>query len=103
MTSARIKTTELVLNRVIPASPEAVFDAWMDSTSPGSPFFGVTRAIVNPVVDGLFYTMYLLDGVETAHYGRFVVLERGRQIQQTWVSQMTLGLESLVAIRFEAQ
>jgi hypothetical protein len=52
----KIKTVELNLTRTFDASPSEVFDAWIDHTSPGSPRFGVTKAIVNPPkVDGLFY------------------------------------------------
>jgi hypothetical protein len=31
-----------------------VFDVWIDPKSPGGPWFGAERVILNPVVDGLF-------------------------------------------------
>lgn len=100
----KIKTTEINLSRTIDASSEAVFDAWIDPSGPVSPWSGVSKAIVNPArVDGLFYSMYLLEGQEMAHYGRFITLERPRQISYTWVSEATQGLESLVTLHFESQ
>jgi uncharacterized protein YndB with AHSA1/START domain len=96
-----IKTIELTVTRTIAATPSEIFDAWLDSTSPGSPWFGVARAIVNPVVDGLFYHSVQFEGHDWAHYGRFVALERPRRIEHTWVSEATRGLESVVAITLE--
>lgn len=98
-----IKTTEINLTRIINASPDEVFEAWLDHTSPGSPWFGVPKAIVNPPkVDSLFYSMYQLEGREVAHYGRFVALEKPRGIQHTWVSEATRGMESIVTLSFES-
>lgn len=98
-----IKTTEINLKRIINASPDEVFEAWLDQTSPGSPWFGVPKAIVNPPkVDGLFYSMYQLEGREVAHYGRFIALEKPRRIQHTWVSEATRGMESIVTLSFES-
>jgi uncharacterized protein YndB with AHSA1/START domain len=92
-------TTEINLSRVINASPDQVFDAWLDHTRPGSPWFGVPKAIVNPPkVDSLFYSMYQLEGKEVAHYGRFITLEKPRKIQHTWVSKATRGIESVVTL-----
>lgn len=101
---AKIKTTEINLSRTIDASPAQVFDAWIDPTGPVSPWSGVSKAIVNPPgVGGLFYSMYLLEGQEIAHYGRFLTLERPHQVSYTWVSEATQGLESLVTLNFESQ
>ncbi len=98
------KTTEINLTRKINASPDEVFEAWLDSTSPGSPWFGVPKAIVNPPeVDGLFYSMYQLEGREVAHYGRFIALEKPHRIRHTWVSEATRGMESVVTLSFEPE
>jgi uncharacterized protein YndB with AHSA1/START domain len=93
----------LTVTRTIAAAPADVFDVWLDSRSPGSPWFGVARAIVQPVVDGLFYHVVHFEGHDWAHYGRFVTLDRPRRIAHTWVSEATRGLESLVELSFEAQ
>lgn len=98
----RINTTEIHLDRTINASPEEVFEAWLDHTCPGSPWFGVPKAIVNPpAVDSLFYSMYQLEGREVAHYGRFIALEKPHRIQHTWVSEATRGMESIVTLSLE--
>jgi len=100
----RIKTAEINLSRTINASPEEVFEAWIDPNGPVSPWSGVTKAVVNPPkVDGLFYSMYQLEGQEMAHYGRFITLEKPHRIAYTWVSEATQGLESLVTLNFEPQ
>ncbi len=101
MNTAAAKTIELTIKRTVAAAPVEVFDVWIDSRSPGSPWFGVTRAIVQPVVDGLFYHLVQFEGHDWAHYGRFMVLDRARRIEHTWVCEATRGLESLVQLTFE--
>ncbi len=103
MMHSKIITTELTITRLVPATPAEVYDVWLDSKSPGSPWFGVNRAIVNPVVDGLFYHLVQFEGHDWAHYGRFVVLDRPQKIQHTWVSEATRGLESVITLHFETQ
>ena len=102
MKTSHPKTIALTVTRTIDASPAEVFDVWLDSRSPGSPWFGVARAIVQPVADGLFYHVVHFEGHDWAHYGRFVTLDRPRRIAHTWVSEATRGLESLVELSFEA-
>jgi uncharacterized protein YndB with AHSA1/START domain len=99
----RIKTTDLTVKRTIPATPAEVYDVWLDWKSPGSPWFGSTRAIVSPVVDGLFFHSVDWEGRAWAHYGRFTALERGKRIQHTWMSEATKGLESIVTVTLEAR
>jgi uncharacterized protein YndB with AHSA1/START domain len=100
-----IKTTDIHMTRSIPATPEQVFDAWLDRTCPGSPWHGVPKVIVadSPSVGTLFYSAYHMEGRDIAHYGRFVTLERGRRIEHTWVSEGTKGLESLVTLTLEPE
>jgi uncharacterized protein YndB with AHSA1/START domain len=103
MNTPAVKTMELTVTRTIPARPDEVFDTWIDSKSPGSPWFGVAQAIVEPVADGLFYHVVQFEGHDWAHYGRFVALDRPRRIEHTWVSEATRGLESVVTLTFEPQ
>jgi uncharacterized protein YndB with AHSA1/START domain len=103
MNWTRQKTFELTVTRSIPTSPSKVYDVWIDPKSPGSPWFGVARAIVQPAVDGLFYYLAHFQGHDWAHYGRFVTLERPSRIEHTWVSEATRGLESRVSLTFEQQ
>ncbi len=92
------KLTELVLTRNIPASPEAIYDVWLDPKSPGGPWFGAKRVILDPEVDGLFFHAVEHEGRTWAHYGRFTVLERGARIEHTWMSEATRGVESVVTV-----
>jgi uncharacterized protein YndB with AHSA1/START domain len=98
-----MKRIELTVSRVIPATPAEVYGAWLDSKSPGGPWFGTKRVILNPIVDGLFYHSVGHDGREWAHYGRFVRLESPRLIEHTWVSEATRGIESTVTVSLEPQ
>lgn len=95
------KTTVLTLTRNIPASPAEVYDAWLDSKSPGSPWFGAKRVLMDVKVDGLFYHWLTHEGRDWTHYGRFVTLDRPGRIEHTWVSEGTRGLESVVTLTFE--
>ena len=93
-----MKTFDLTVSRTIHGSAEEVFDVWLDPKSPGGLWFGVERAIINPVVDGLFYHVVKHEGRSWPHYGRFIRLDRGRTIEHTWVSEATRGLETVVTI-----
>jgi uncharacterized protein YndB with AHSA1/START domain len=92
---------EISVSRTIPASPGEVFDVWLDHNSPGGPWFGTERVIINPVVDGLFYHSVRHEGRSWAHYGRFVRLDKPRIIEHTWVSEATRGIESTVTVTLE--
>jgi uncharacterized protein YndB with AHSA1/START domain len=88
----------VTVTRTIKAAPEAVYDVWLDPTSPGGPWFAAARAIVDVKVDGLFFHVADHAGRKWAHYGRFVKLERGRAIEYTWMSEATHGIETTVSI-----
>jgi len=94
---ATANTLELKFERTIPASPEEVYDAWLDPKVPGNPWHESDKLLLNPKVDGMFY--WLTRG--TAHYGLFTKMERPGRIQHTWVSPYTLGMESTVTLTFE--
>jgi uncharacterized protein YndB with AHSA1/START domain len=96
-----MKLTDVTVTRAIPAPAENVFDVWIDPKSPGGPWFGAERVILNPVVDGLFYLAVQHEGRTWPHYGRFVRIERPHLVEYTWVSEGTQGVESLVAVTFE--
>jgi|ERR1041385_1350230 len=100
--SQNITTIEINLTRTVEAHPKEVYAVWLDQTSPGSPWFGVPKVVLNPPkVDSLFYSMYQVEGREIAHYGRFIVLDEPRKIQYTWVSEATHGMESVLTVSFE--
>jgi len=88
-----MELTEITVTRMIPATPEEVYDVWVDPKSPGGPWHGAARLIVNPVVDGLFYFAVNHEGRVWPHYGRFVKLERPKLVEYTWMSEATKGAE----------
>jgi uncharacterized protein YndB with AHSA1/START domain len=99
MTNKPRQTLEFKLERTIPASPDEVFDGWLNPRIPGNPWNAAEKFLLDPKVDGLFY--WTLKG--TAHYGRFTEIERPGRIQHTWVSRNTLGEESTVTVTFKKQ
>jgi uncharacterized protein YndB with AHSA1/START domain len=98
-----MKLCDLTATNSINAPAEAIFDIWMDPKSPGSPWFGCERVIMNPAVDGLFYHTVEHQGRIWPHYGRFVRLDRPHRIEHTWVSESTRGLETLLTLTFETR
>jgi uncharacterized protein YndB with AHSA1/START domain len=95
--------TEITVARLIPAPAAEAFDVWIDPHSPGGPWFGAARLIINPVVDGLFYSAVSHERKTWAHYGRFIAIERPRRVEHTWVSEGTRGLETMVTVTFDPQ
>jgi uncharacterized protein YndB with AHSA1/START domain len=98
-----MQLTDITVTRTIPAPPEKVFDVWLDPKSRGSVWFGAERVILNAAVDGLFYFSVQYEGRPWAHYGRFLALDRPHRIEHTWMSEATKGLDSVVAVTFEAK
>jgi len=96
-----MKLIDLTVTRMIPAPAEKVFDVWIDPASPGGPWFGAERAIVHPVVDGLFYFAVKHEGRTWPHYGRFIAIDSPHKVEYTWVSEATQGVESVVTVTFE--
>jgi uncharacterized protein YndB with AHSA1/START domain len=94
---------DITVSRTIPAPAEKVFDVWMDPKSPGGPWFGAERLILNPVVDGLFYWAVKHEGRTWPHYGRFVRIDPPTLIEHTWMSEGTRGAESVVTITLTAR
>jgi uncharacterized protein YndB with AHSA1/START domain len=90
------KNLEFKFERTIQASPDAVYNAWLNPKMSGNPWSMAEKLLLNPEVDGFFY--WLVDGV--AHYGRFTDIKPATRIQHTWVSPNTLGQESLVTLTF---
>jgi uncharacterized protein YndB with AHSA1/START domain len=115
-----MKLTELTVARTIAAKPEAIFDVWIDPQTPGGPFFGAARLLIDVSVDGLFYFLVSHEGKEWAHYGRFlriecpstnsaaVVVDTSQHsstgstgvVEYTWMSEATRGAESIVTVTF---
>jgi uncharacterized protein YndB with AHSA1/START domain len=100
MTMTTMKTFDLTLSRVISAAAAEVFDVWMDPKSPGGPWHGSERLILQPSVDGLYYFSVKHEGRVYPHFGRFVAIERPRRVQYTWMSEGTKGAETTVTVTF---
>jgi uncharacterized protein YndB with AHSA1/START domain len=98
MTTTSATTVDIKVERIIPAPPSEVFDAWVDSKIPGSPWHEHKKLIVDPKVDGLWYWPSVGG---TSHYGRFTEIDRPGRIQLTWMSRNTLGEETIVAVTFQ--
>jgi uncharacterized protein YndB with AHSA1/START domain len=98
-----MKTIEVTVTRTINGPPDQVFDVWLDTKSPGGPWFGAERVVLNAEVDGLFFIAMKQGERGRPHYGRFIRLERGRTIEHTWMSESTHGLETTVTITLTAR
>jgi uncharacterized protein YndB with AHSA1/START domain len=96
-----MKLTDITVSRTIPAPAEKVYDVWIDPKSPGGPWYGAERVILNAVVEGLFYLAVKHEGRIWPHYGRFTKLNRPGLIEHTWMSEATKGAESVVTITLE--
>ena len=102
--TAKTKTMAITLNRIIPASPGEVYDAWLDADNPGTPWHDSSKVILDPQpkVDGMFYFNKISkQGENWAHFGRFINLERGVKIEYSWMSTFTRGLESVVTVELQ--
>ncbi len=93
------KKIEIKVERLIPAPPQEVFDAWLDAKVPGTTWNAAEKFILDAKVDGLFYWCLK----SNSHYGRFTAIDRPGRIQHTWMSSSTLGKESTVTITFKKQ
>src|SRR5215217_4719960 len=95
-----MKLIDLDVCRTVDATPDEVYDVFTDPAQFGA-WFGCERLIMNPVVDGLYYIAMSHQGRLWPHYGRFLVLERPRRFEMTWMSEGTKGNESIVRIALE--
>jgi uncharacterized protein YndB with AHSA1/START domain len=92
------KTFTVDLKRVIAGAPAQVFKAWLDPKQPCNPWsYGKTRAL-EPKAGKVFC---ILMGSAGAHFGRIIKLTKGKQLQHTWMSRYTRGLESTVTVNFK--
>jgi len=82
------------------ASPERVFRAWTDPASMKAWLAEGGDVVADPRPDGLFYLgMQHSSGIRP-HYGRYLRVESPHLLEFTWVSEHTLGKESVVTLEF---
>ena len=94
----------LVIERLIPAEPRIVFDAWLDAESLrrfmcGGPGVRVTSAECDPRVGGSFLIVMNLAGQDLPHHGEYLAIERHTRIVFTWRSHLA-GEGSRLTLRF---
>jgi uncharacterized protein YndB with AHSA1/START domain len=92
-----MNTLKVNVSRLIRAAPDDVFRAWLDPERLQR-WFGTSRQIVTPKVDGLFYLAMEHQGRTWPHYGRYVRIDKPRLIEFTWMSEGTEGRETVVTI-----
>lgn len=95
----------VVIERLIPAPPRVVFDAWLDRETLqrfmcGGPGVQVTRAECDPRVGGEFLIVMSVEGHELPHRGEYLEIERYKRIVFTWRSHLA-GEGSRVTLRFD--
>jgi uncharacterized protein YndB with AHSA1/START domain len=105
MTTATIQAVRV--QRTLSATPERVFDAWLDPEAlsqfmrPGTK--RSTDAATDPRVGGLFLiTMREEDGRVYPHAGEYLEIDRPRKLVFTWFSKATALAKSTVTIELRA-
>jgi uncharacterized protein YndB with AHSA1/START domain len=92
----------VVVRRILPASCEEVFDAWLDAEGmsewmrPG-PVTSCEVAL-DPRIGGRFRIVMTAPGAPIVNTGEFRVLDRPVRLQFTWVSSRWENHETLVTV-----
>ncbi|MBC8026324.1 MAG: SRPBCC domain-containing protein [Steroidobacteraceae bacterium] len=102
--NASLATAAVVVRRTIAASPDMLFDAWLDPISlsnwmrPGT--INSTQARVDPRVGGEYEVIMRNDTTPIRHRGVYRVIDRPRRLVFTWESPATESRETLVTVDF---
>jgi uncharacterized protein YndB with AHSA1/START domain len=105
--NAAIAPAAVVVRRTIAASPEVLFDAWLDPIAlatwmrPGSTHS--TVATVDARVGGRYEIVMHVDSGTVPHRGEYRAIERPRRLAFTWESPHTGGRATLVTVDFVAR
>jgi uncharacterized protein YndB with AHSA1/START domain len=94
----------VVIERLIPAPPRVVFDAWLDPEALqrfmcGGPGVRVTRVECDPRVGGQFLIVMNVEGHDVPHRGQYLEIERYKRLAFTWRSPYA-GEGSRVTLQF---
>ncbi len=88
----------------IAASPEAVFDAWLDPAIAAQFFAAGETSVVELEMDpregGVFRLAMQGPAARFEHEGRYVLIDRPRRLIFTWISDGTDHRLSLVTVTF---
>ncbi len=95
-----------VVQRLLPASPEVVFDEWLDAEALAEficPYPAVAgRVECDPRVGGKL-RIDMVNGERVTHVtGEYLELDRPNRLRFTWNSDFGGGFESVVSVAFEA-
>lgn len=98
MNTEQIPTARVT--RHIKASPERVFDAWLDPALLGQWMFGpnvreeeVLHLYANPIVGGSFSFLVRRGDAEIDHIGEYLEIDRPRRLVFTWGVRQDEGTE----------
>ena len=97
---------EVRIVRTFSATPEEVFDAWIDADAlmhwmvpiPG----GKTKAELDPRVGGRYRIEMIGNGETYPHEGEYLRVERPRLLEFTWISNATKRERSVVTVELRA-
>ena len=96
---------DLTVQREIAATPERLFDAWLDAESFGRwmrpSVVSETRAENDARVGGEFRIVMVRDGTDVVLRGNYHEIDRPRRLVFTWSSPSTRFHDSLVTVTFE--
>ena len=86
------------VTRIYDAKPAKVFKAWTDPASLRAWFAKGEHVSADVRVSGLFYIeVYNLEKINP-HYGRYLRIDGPHTLEFTWVSEWTMGKESVVLV-----
>jgi uncharacterized protein YndB with AHSA1/START domain len=95
----------VTVRREIAASPEDLFDAWLDPESLGTWMrpggIRETRAETDPREGGTFRILMVRDDDSILHSGTYREIDRPRRLVFTWSSPATEFRDSVVTVTFE--
>jgi uncharacterized protein YndB with AHSA1/START domain len=94
----------VVIERLVPAPPRVVFDAWLDPRALqrfmcAGPGVTVTSAQSDPRVGGKFLIVMHVGGQDLEHSGEYLEIEPHRRLSFTWLS-IYAGEGSRVTLQF---
>ncbi|WP_448003159.1 SRPBCC family protein [Agromyces bauzanensis] len=99
-------TATVTVSRRIAASAERLFDAWLD---PAALAVWMRRdgdepstVVADPRVGGHYSITMRGRSGEVVHAGAYRVIDRPRELEFTWRSEHTLGIDSVVRVTFAA-